>query len=209
MWEQYTLSICTVTPVLLMVCDYSFWFIGVFYVLMPPKRVFTRLRTENAPSTISHREISQYLDSAAAAAAITKAISSHVDLFSDSSGVFELVSFWGMTPVYVYKFKTTVRFTDSHTQAKYHKLVPNPLRPEIHVPTSLEMPFRALDFAPVFASDECSYLALSNIDQMRFQESDICNVNIVPLAESSRKSFFCSLSRRPLSPPRSQCRACD
>ena len=34
----------------------------------------------------------------------------------------------------------------------------------------------------------CSYSAL--IGRMRFQESDICNTNIVPLAESSRKSFL-------------------
>ena len=158
MWEHHTLRICMVlTPVLLMVCGYSFWSIGVFYVLMPPRRVFTQLRAENAPLTTSHREISQYLDSAAAAT-ITKAISSHAHIFSDSSGEFELNTWHTSTSIAL-----KLLFTESHIQRKYHRLVPDPLWPDIHVPTTLVMPFNPIDVAPTFASEECSYLALSNM----------------------------------------------
>ena len=184
-----------------MVCDYSFtllvvfsFILGAFYILMPPKRVFTQLHVhpENTPSTITNKEINKYINKYVdlpAAAAISKALSAHVDLFSDYSGVFELVSIHHISPVYVYKFNTTVSFTDSHTKAKYHKLVPNPLYPEIYVPTVLEIPFRALDFAPVFASDERSYIALRNIGR-RFEESEISHANIMPLGEDSRRSHF-------------------
>ena len=110
---------------------------------MPPMRLFTQLCAENTPLTISHREISQYLDSAAAAT-ITKTILSHAHLFSDSSGEFELVSSQHMTHIYVYSFETTITFTESHIQCQYHRLVPDPLWPNIHVPTTLVMPFNPL-----------------------------------------------------------------
>ena len=95
----------------------------------------------------------------------------------------ELVSSQHTTHIYVYSFETTITFMESCIQRKYHQLVPDPLWPDIHVPTTLVMPFNSLDFVPTFASDECSYLALSNMGSIMLQVSDICNANINPLDE--------------------------
>ena len=68
----------------------------------------------------------------------------------------ELASSQHMTHIYVYGFETTITFTESRIQRKYHRLVPDSLWPDIHAPTTIVMPFNPLDFAPTFAP-ECSY----------------------------------------------------
>ena len=108
----------------------------------------------------------------------------------------ELVSSQHITHIYVYSFET-ITFTESHIQCKYHRLVPDPLWPDIHAPTTLVMPFNPLlDFTPTFASDECGYLALSSMGSMKLQVSDIRNANITPLDERSRKTSFVRFLKR-------------
>ena len=56
------------------------------------------------------------------------------------------------------------------------------------------MPFEPFHFAPIFAADECSFWALSNV--VCWQQADIdniCNADFTPLNESRRKGFFVHL----------------
>ena len=60
------------------------------------------------------------------------------------------------------------------SQIAYHTLVPDPLEPSIHVPAMPNMPFEPFHFAPIFAADECSFWALSNV--VCWQQADIDNI---------------------------------